>query len=171
MNVFTRIISNLKYKCPPPCLLCTCCSLRGVTDTVLHHHAENLEAAAVVMMIQQLTWQSLEERRAVSRLTFTYKALHKMQNNCRQLRSPKVFQVIQTNSSQLIYIYLTQAGNQKRQYKNSLLPRTLSEWNLLPDHVKSAPSLDAFKAYLQDINITTLITLLGTLIMINLLLL
>ena len=40
---------------------------------------------------------------------------------------------------------------------HSLLPRTSSEWNLLPDHVKSAPSLDAFKAYLQDINIATLI--------------
>ena len=37
------------------------------------------------------------------------------QNNCRQFRSPQVFQVIQTNSSQLICIHLTQAGNKKRQ--------------------------------------------------------
>ena len=52
---------------------------------------------------------------------------------------------------------LHKLATKKDKYKNSLLPRTSSEWSLLPDHVKSAPSLDAFKAYLQDINITTVI--------------
>ena len=54
---------------------------------------------------------------------------------------------------------------QKFPNQKSLGPCLLHHW---PDQVKSAPSLDAFKAYLKDINITSLIR---DSIMINLLLL
>ena len=111
--------------------------------------------SSVSTMIQQLKWQSLEERRAVSRLTFTYKALHKITAvNLDHLKSSKSSRPTRLNSSAFT---LRKLATKKDKYKNSLLPRTSSEWNLLPDHVKSAPSLDAFKAYLQDINIATLI--------------
>ena len=51
-------------------------------------------------MMQQLKWHSLEERRAVSRLTFTYKALHKIiAVNLDHLKTSKSSRSTRLNSS------------------------------------------------------------------------
>ena len=95
--------------------------------------------SSVSTMIQQLKWQSLEERRAVSRLTFTYyKALHKITVvNLDHLKSSK--------SSRPTYYQLICIPYASWQPKNTstktMLPITLSEWNLLRDHVKSKCTL------------------------------
>ena len=90
--------------------------------------------SSVSTMIQQLKWQPLEERRAVSRLTFTYKALHKITAvNLDHLKSSKSSRPTRLNSSAFTLCKLA--------------------------------TKKAFKAYLTSPR------LLGTLIMINLLLL
>ena len=48
-------------------------------------------------------------------------------------------------------------STKKNTYKYSLYPRTAPEWNLLPDHIKSATTLDEFKDSLKEVNIATLI--------------
>ena len=126
--------------------------LRKATRFVMRNYKRD---SSVSTIIQQLKWQSLEERRAVSRLTFTYKAFHEITAvKLDHLKSSKSSRPTLLNSSAFP---LRKLATKKDKYQNSLLPRTSSEWNLLRDHVKSAPSLDAFKAYLQDINITALI--------------
>ena len=91
-----------------------------------HHHAVQRKAArfvtrnykrdsSVSTMIQQLKWQSLEKRRAVSRLTFTYKALHKIiAVNLDHLKSSKSSRPTRLNSSAFT---LRKLATKKDKYK------------------------------------------------------
>jgi hypothetical protein len=111
--------------------------------------------SSVSTMIQQLKWQTLEERRAVSRLTFMYKSLHKINAvNLDHLKTTTSTR--RTRRNQSVYS-LTKTRTKKDKYKYSLIPRTTPEWNLIPDHTKEALTIDSFKTQLQDINIATLI--------------
>lgn len=110
--------------------------------------------SSVTAMLQSLKWKSLEERRAVSRLTFLYKAI----NNLIAFQEDKLpsFSTRSTRGSQPGSTFIP-LHTKKDCYKYSLLPRTIPEWNLLPPSAKNALSTEIFKNELSNIDINDLI--------------
>ena len=96
----------------------------------------------VTSMLKELHWEPLEQRRLRSRLTMMYKISHDL---------------IDIPAS----LYLTPGdtrtrGSKYRQpptyrdvYKYSYFPRTIRDWNNLPEHVKEASTIEAFKEQLS----------------------
>ena len=95
-------------------------------------------------LISELGWQSLADRRKNSRLCLFYKGLHGLaaipigdfqrSHRCTRYCGTDTFIVIPSRIDC---------------YKFSFIPRTLIDWNALPDSTRSKPSIDAFKKALQ----------------------
>ena len=95
----------------------------------------------VTPMIQQLGWRSLLQRRADIRLIFFYKCLHGLV--AVDLSKDLLPQTRETrgNHSQS---YICPIDT--RSYVNySFLPRTIVQWNKLPELVATSPSLDTYR--------------------------
>jgi len=94
---------------------------------------------AVTRLLQQLQWDSLEQRRHHNRLS----ALYKIQNGLVDLQLTRFCQPSDSR---------TRGANRLRQefvshpaLRHSFFPRTISEWNRLPITTTSASSLEAFR--------------------------
>ena len=103
--------------------------------------------SSVTEMLNNLDWETLEQRRKNDRLTMLYKVSHGL---------------VGINGAE----YLTHSDNRRtrgshqfkyqRQHKRldvhkySFFNRTIPEWNELPDETTSAPSLDIFKQRLHN---------------------
>ena len=103
---------------------------------------------SVTAMIQQLKWDTLEQRRLKARVTMGYRVVHKL---------------VKISDAQLIpSTVCTRGHNQKfkqlpartNYYKHTFFPSVVPLWNTLPDHVVSACTLDAFKARLADVQLS-----------------
>ena len=98
-------------------------------------------------MIEDLGWPSLESRRQSARLCLLYK----MANNLvlmssRSLLIPYPYATKSMPLHSFTPLHLTPV---KLYFSNSFFPRTVSEWNLLPTYVATAPSLEVFKTSLM----------------------
>ncbi len=103
--------------------------------------------SSVEAMLQELDWPSLQERRKVARLTSLYKyrngllhidTHHPPTIDC-QKKSRR-----QTNSQAY------DVPSHRTQYRQgTFFPKTIPEWNSLPESVATAPSLTAFASRLQ----------------------
>ena len=102
------------------------------------------EPGTVTNILKKLEWPTLELRRKAARLTLLYKATH-------------------GEAAVNIPTYVTKPSRTTRQYhkdrylrlststdayQNSFIPRTIAEWNNLPDQVIQATSTDCFKGAL-----------------------
>ena len=103
---------------------------------------------SVTAMVQQLKWDTLEQRRLKGRVTMGYRVVHRL---------------VKISDAQLIPSTAhTRGHNQKfRQlpartnyYKHTFFPSVVPLWNALPDHVVSATTLDAFKERLADVQLS-----------------
>ena len=95
-------------------------------------------------MIEQLEWPSLEERRRAARLTMLYKIqsntvrvrCHELQPSVSRSRRSTV-----SNSRQLERITCS------KDYRlHAFFPRTVRQWNSLPESAVAAPSAAAFRS-------------------------
>ena len=107
-------------------------------------------SSTVAQMICDLGWQSLEARRAVSRLSLMYKIAYGLVDVESQIlvRSGRP-----TRQSQGQHYRNILAP--KSCYRASFFPRTVPEWNHLSPHIRNASSVDCYKSTLmrdQDIN-------------------
>ncbi|KAK3097015.1 hypothetical protein FSP39_005600 [Pinctada imbricata] len=106
--------------------------------------------SSVTEMMRQLQWTPLSERRRMQRLTFFFKimndlvavpadSMHIFKNNRSQRQShsqkKKAVQVISTSTNV---------------YKNSFTPKTILDWNSLPEALINSRKPEEFKAALQD---------------------
>ena len=100
--------------------------------------------SSVGQMIEQLEWPSLEERRRAARLTMLYKIqsntvrvrCHELQPSVSRSRRSTV-----SNSRQLERITCT------KDYRlHAFFPRTVRQWNSLPESAVAAPSAAAFRS-------------------------
>ena len=107
-------------------------------------------------MVQKLGWKPLEDRRTRARLTTIYKETHGLIPNnidrfthkgCHQTRRLRLHGKFSYETPKF----------SKDCLKYSLYPRTIPEWNLLPDCVKTAPNLDKFKAVLSNMDVCSLV--------------
>ena len=98
--------------------------------------------SSVTDMLQKLNWPSLEIRRTRARLMF-YKIIHHVVaiHPLDTLLLPTTT-ITRYNTSHTYKHIRTD----KDSYKYSFYPRTIIQWNLLPNHIHEAATDDAFKA-------------------------
>ena len=94
---------------------------------------------------EDLKWDTLENRRNKSSVTMLYKVINS------QIAVPSSYHPIPANR-------ITRTGPHTLQqyqpsvnsFKYSFFPRTVQLWNSLPEFVATSPSIEEFKAGLQD---------------------
>ena len=97
----------------------------------------------VTPMLQDLKWVPLSERRARSKTTLMYKALHNLIN-------------IPTDHLKLTQSHTRQHSNfyipfvRTDAHRSSFYPSTLRLWNTLPILTRTSPTLETFKSNLKD---------------------
>jgi len=103
------------------------------------------------------TLNPLEERRRISRLTFLYKVLHEL-----VAVSPDHLDLILadrpvrgTVTKQRLKILRSSTT----QFQKSFVPRTITQWNTLPDSITSAASVSAFRS--QPSSVTHLVAVIS----------
>ena len=107
--------------------------------TNLYHNTSSVSS-----MIEQLEWTTLQERRKHSRLLMMYK----LKNNIVRVdASSKLIpnERPSRNNEQALRILSCKTTVRK----DSFYPRTIKEWNTLPNCTVSAPSPESFKAQLR----------------------
>ena len=95
-------------------------------------------------MLSTLKWESLESRRKKSRLNLLYKInwglvevpKDMLTRSDRRTRGEHKFRQLSTN---------------KDVYKYSFFPRTITDWNNLPESIGMASSLESFKSGLSTL--------------------
>ena len=92
----------------------------------------------VTSLLDQLQWESLEERRLLLRLSMLYK----IQNGLVDL-NPSNFYKQSDNRTRGKKMFQERTSNPV--FTNSFFPRTLSQWNKLPSSLTEAKSLLSFK--------------------------
>jgi hypothetical protein len=98
--------------------------------------------SSVTSMLQDLDWETLEDRRTKSRLVTIYKETHGLiPSNISHLQTK--LPALRTRSSHILNYNVPQSN--KDCYRQSLYPRTIPQWNALPSDVKTAPSAQCFK--------------------------
>ncbi|KAI8479428.1 hypothetical protein Bbelb_428470 [Branchiostoma belcheri] len=107
------------------------------------------QTSSVESMLEDLEWETLQQRRRKARLTTFYKLHHGMITvDSRNL--PTVSQhKRQTRRSHPLTYDMRLCRTTHRQM--SFFPRTVAEWNSLPAEVVSAKSLDSFKNKLDSL--------------------
>ena len=101
------------------------------------------KTSSVGAMLQQLSWQTLAERRRASRLAMLYK----MNNNLvavditKYLSSKNHTCPTCTENSHAFCI----PHSERDYHKSPYFPKTARDWNQLPEDLVQAPSIEAFK--------------------------
>jgi hypothetical protein len=98
----------------------------------------------VTSMLTSLEWQTLEQRRRISRLVMMYKILHQLVDIDRDL-------YLRPGDSRTRgqYRFFQERSNYDT-FRNSFFHRTVREWNHLPDTTVGASSIEEFRANLQQ---------------------
>ena len=108
------------------------------------------EKGCVSNALQELEWVSLESRRKQSRLTHLYKAIN---TDTSTIRIPSYF-TQRHNARSTRSCNEQKFINPRTQtdiYKYSFFPRTICEWNSLPNDIVNFFSLDGFRTALMDV--------------------
>ena len=103
--------------------------------------------SSVGSMLNQLKWPSLEERRKHARLAMLYKITNDLVDTpgLKRLLKPTLRPSRHNNTKAYII-----PETPKDYIKNSYLPRTIREWNILPESIVTAPNIDSFKIRLKN---------------------
>ena len=111
---------------------------RGVRYVRSRYH----NRSSVADMMAGLHWKTLQQRRKEARLAM----LFKMSNNLVTASSgDRLTRKDLTNNSRFHIPFCRTLYRQQ-----SFYPRTIREWNVLPDHIWSAKSVDAFRTQLAN---------------------
>ena len=99
-------------------------------------------------LLEETGWDSLEHRRSKHRLITFFKMVNKeVPPYLKNLVPPRVHQVSQRQLRSSSNFQTPSARTNL--YQNSFIPKTSKDWNSLPTHVTSNPSLQEFKRYLD----------------------
>ena len=100
---------------------------------------------SVTTMLQSLNWPTLQHRRKRMHLTLLYKSI----NGLLALKIPNYFTAISTNTRVHHHQSYHFTHIRTDAYMNSFFPRTIREWNDLPQHVIDSNSLSGTIRYLS----------------------
>jgi len=97
---------------------------------------------SVTEMLTSLEWPSLQVRRKCARLTLLYKIIHNLiEIPIHYLPTLSPVTTTRFSHNQKFLHYQTSIDN----YKYSFFPRTIPEWNELPQDIINIPTIDRFK--------------------------
>jgi hypothetical protein len=113
---------------------------RNAARFILNKPFNYQKPSSVTTMIQQLNWQTLEQRRVNSDLILMYKVVHGLVAVPTSYLPPL---------STRHYMNFIQYHCRINVYQHSFFPRVISHWNRLPTHILQLDSLDSFKAAIQ----------------------
>ena len=102
--------------------------------------------SSVSSMIEDLNWKSLEDRRKIARLTMMYKLANGMVLVNTEDRLIPSDRIARNNNSKSYQIPSCRTEIRKESY----FPKTIRDWNALPDNCVTAGNLETFKTHLQD---------------------
>ena len=91
----------------------------------------------VTEMVKELGWESLQDRRQISRLSLLYKAHHGL------VDIDKATYLKPGDSRTRSHTGFYQEHTAHEVYHNSFFPRTIRDWNRLPNSVTSVPTVPA----------------------------
>ena len=111
------------------------------------------DPGSVNKMLQQLQWDTLEERRARSKSIMLYRIL----NNLVEVPLHQYIQINTTRTRGSCAHNIRQIST-KDAYKYSFLPRTIVTWNLLPPELRSQPTVESFRHHILTISMPGLIS-------------
>jgi hypothetical protein len=112
------------------------------------------DPGSVTRMLQQLQWDTLEERRARSRSIMLYRIL----NNLVEVPLHQYIQINTTRTRGSCAHSIRQISTRVEAYKYSFLPRTIVNWNLLPPELRSQPTVESFRHHILTISMSGLIS-------------
>ena len=113
---------------------------RYVTNS--HHNTSSVSS-----MIEDLNWKSLEDRRKIAKLTMMYKLVNGLVLVNTEDRLIPPDRISRNNNTKAYQIPSCRTEIRKESY----FPRTIRDWNALPDNCVTIGSLETFKAHLQDL--------------------
>ena len=99
----------------------------------------------VTTLLNDLKWQPLEERRKAARLTMMYKIVNEEIDIPSDRYLTPVTRLSRHNNSKSFIPHQTRLQS----HRHSFFPRTIPEWNALPETIIQAPSIQVFKTALQ----------------------
>ena len=111
---------------------------RSARFVLRRHH----QTSSVNDMLQQLHWETLQERRAKTRIIILYKSIYNI------IAVNSNIYLVPNNSSTRHNHSLTyhQISTTTNYHKFSFYPRTIVQWNALPASIAEVKTLDQFKA-------------------------
>ena len=92
-------------------------------------------------MLDQLSWRTLEQRRADARLCLFYKMVHEIV----AVPLPDYVQPTHRVSRYCHSMTFRQIHTNRNYYKYSFFPLAIVQWNALPESAVSLQDLEAFK--------------------------
>ena len=109
-------------------------------------------------MITKLGWEPLENRRAVSRLSLLYKSIHHMHGSHKHGWTSN-FPSWQQNPHPEVMCNLLYPPHCQKGLLQALIPipRTMTEWNVLPPDIRQTTSVDSLKSKLNNMDLTSFI--------------
>ena len=99
------------------------------------------EPGTVTNILQSLGWPTLETRRKVARLVLFYKIL----NGEACITIPEYVNRSDIKTRQHHKDRFSRLSTSTDAYKYSFIPRTITDWNKLPEEVIQAPSTETFR--------------------------
>ncbi|XP_053396163.1 uncharacterized protein LOC128556153 [Mercenaria mercenaria] len=125
-------------------------ALKNEIEAVQNEAARIVTGATKLCNIQKLLfdlgWEPLTERRKKHRLVLFYKMVNGLSPAYLSSLIPENQHNINTRFNQR---NIRNILCQSHSYKSSFLPKTINDWNLLPQHIKLSPSVNAFKSNLN----------------------
>ena len=104
--------------------------------------------SSVTAMLNTLQWISLQARRRHVRLTMMYKILNKSV----AVPSAPLLQAASLRTRANHHLKLQQLTTHTTVYQQSFFPRTIPEWNTLPQNIVDSESADGFKSQLAQLD-------------------
>ena len=115
---------------------------RRAARYVLHRYERT---ASVKEMLEQLDWETLEQRRRKARLTMLYK----MHYNLVEIDHQKYLEPAGRSSRHMHKFSYKVPASKTNYHLFSFFPNTIRDWNSLPLNVVEAQSVNSFRAKLD----------------------
>ncbi|XP_072032894.1 uncharacterized protein [Amphiura filiformis] len=104
---------------------------------------------SVTQMLENLQWQSLNERRAHNKVTMLYRIVHGLV----AIPSGPPYFIPATNTTRGHHLQFRQQHCRIQSYQFSFFPSVICLWNTLPASVVSSPSLETFRSRLSPLSL------------------
>jgi len=102
--------------------------------------------SSVTEMLNKLRFKTLADRRNDLKLTMLYKIVNELVDiDTRDILSPRP----STHDTRGHYLRFLQLPTRINAYHHSFFPSTIRQWNITPEHIINAPSIEHFKSLIN----------------------